>query len=118
MAKHNLGAGVLSVEVNWELAQTVTGIVSIIFDILALFNIKPKRKPSARRKQLSILYGTVTDELTQRPVEEIIVTCKGTKGTYCTITTVEGLFRIENMAQGTYDVFFTDPQGRYKPKVI
>jgi hypothetical protein len=118
MANHNLGAGTLSVQVSWELAQTVTGIVSTILSILAFLGVKPKRKPSPRRKQLSILYGTVTDELTGRPVEEIIVTCKGPKGIYCTVTTVEGSFRIENIAQGTYDVLLTDPQGRYRPKVI
>jgi hypothetical protein len=105
MAKHNLGEGVLFVEVNWE--QTIPAIISLILHILTFFNIKPKRKPSLRRKRLAILYGAVTDELTQRPVDGIIVTCKSSKGIYSAVTTAKGLYSIKNIPWGRMDLMDT-----------
>jgi len=71
-----------------------------------------------KSKRLATLHGHVVDERTGTPIEGLLVTCEGSMGCHTVKTAADGLYRIKDLPPGTYTVIFTDPQQRYKPKVI
>lgn len=72
------------------------------------------QQPPTPEPGKAVLYGKVTDAVTQSGIKNIQVTCNGYSGT----TDSNGNYSITNIEPGTYTVTFTDPSGYYQPATV
>lgn len=111
MAEH--GGRTLRIEIPWE------EVIPLIYPICQLIkDFYRMVKDWLKSKRSAILHGHVVDERTGTPIEGILVTCEGSIGCHTVKTAADGSYRIKDLPPRTYTVIFTDPQQRYKPKVI
>jgi len=112
MAEHGVEtSNVFGISMDWK--EEALKLIPFIIWFIKAYII-----PWLKRKRLATLHGQVSDEPTGVPIEGILITCKGSKGLYTTITSGDGSYRLEHLTPGSYTVMFTDPQGRYQPKVV
>ena len=93
-----------------EKKKAVPIIIILGLGGLAAWLLRPK--PIDPNK--AILYGRVTNIVTQEGISNINVDCDG----YTAKTDSNGEYRIINIPPGTYSVTFTDQYGRYDPATL
>ena len=77
--------------------------------------VTPNATECAPLPGTAVLHGIVTDSQTGLPVGGIVVSCDSYTGA---TGSSDGLYSIENIPPGTYDVLFSDPLNRYEPLTI